>query len=194
MHYKQGTSTTNEYLAHFEKLLYTCDIYEALRITMYMFLIGSNLEIMYHDIPAPPNLDEAYQQTNLLYISFRLYQTCHSCLPPQSRQFISKFGCIIHHKENEFFIVDPIENFNSDDKSINIIDCYTVEDVPILLPPKPNIPLPTCLCDFHIDQVFVLSQLSDTPRVASFLSKAIVSLHFLLLIFDFWLLIIIILF
>lgn len=184
--------------------MYSCDIYEALRITTYMFLIGSNLEIMYHDIPAPPNLDEAYQQTNLLYISFRLYQTCHSCLPPQSRQFISKFGRIIHHKENEFFIVDPIENSNSDDKSIDIIDCYIVEDVPIFLPPKPNIPrsiefmskliLPTCLCDFHIDQVFVLSQLSDTPLVVSFLSKAIVSLHFLLLIFDFWLLIIIILF
>lgn len=78
-------------------------------------------------------------------------------------------------------------NFDNEDESFDINYHDTVEDLNIALSQKANNPCPlkltpklilsTPLYDFHIDFILVLSQPSDTPQAASFLSKTIIHLH-----------------
>lgn len=59
---RQGMSTIDEYLAHFEELLYNCDIYKTPYVAVSRFLNGLNLEIASDNFLASQSLDKAYQQ------------------------------------------------------------------------------------------------------------------------------------
>lgn len=102
---KQGTSNVREYLAHFETLLHSCDIYEAPHITMSRFIKGLNPKIIRHDIPAPQSSDSSYHQANQWDMSFHLRQAYHKLGFTSHSNHVTSLIVFLLRKKSKFLLL-----------------------------------------------------------------------------------------